>query len=184
MCFAVADVERTLPIDEHTVRPRQRATARIRFRTVAAPSGAEHGVDDAAFQVDPPDGMIFRVRDVQTAMRARQPFRPGERRDASRPAVARISLLAGTGDVKNAIGLPIDAVDRVAFAQRKVEATFCVDGDGSWSVERGPAHRRAVRRRLAIAGTAVGVDHTGRQIDATDAMVADVSAKKLVRTWE
>ena len=49
------------------------------------------------------------------------PFGPARRRLPRRAAVAGVALLAGAGDVVDASACGIDAVDRVALAQRQVE---------------------------------------------------------------
>ena len=41
--FAVGDVEHARGVDEHAVRPRERALQRLGLRAVAALAGAEHG---------------------------------------------------------------------------------------------------------------------------------------------
>ena len=47
MGLAVADVEQTAAVDQHAVRPCERAPARLGLGAVAPLSGAEHGPDHA-----------------------------------------------------------------------------------------------------------------------------------------
>src|SRR3954464_268204 len=101
MRLAVADVEDSASVDEYTVRPGERAAARIGFRTVAPLTSAEHGADRVFLQIDLANDVILGVSHIQAIARPCQPFGSGQLRGPRRTVVARVSLLARPSHVMN-----------------------------------------------------------------------------------
>jgi hypothetical protein len=89
------------------------------------------------------------------------------------------ALLAGAGQMMNRSGFRGDAVDRIAFAQREIEIAVAIEGHCPGPVQRRGFDRRAVRGRLTLAGTAIGLVHAGGKIDLPNAVVADVADQQL-----
>src|SRR4051812_38142238 len=155
MCLAVGHIENACGINKHTVRPREPALQWVGLRTVPSLAGAEHGCDDAAIECDAANDVVLgighkqRSAAISESLGARQ---PGE---AGWPAVTRIALLAGAGQMMNRSGFRCDAVDRIPFAKCEVKIAFMIESDGSGTVQRRTFHRHTVGRRLPLAGAAV-----------------------------
>ena len=88
MGFAVAHVEDAGGIDEHAVRPRERASPRIGLGAVAALACPEHGGDEPGPEIDAANDVVLRIGHKQSAAPAGKSFGAGELRNASRPAIA------------------------------------------------------------------------------------------------
>src|SRR2546422_198202 len=69
----------------------------------------------------------------------------------------------------------VDPVDRVALAQREIHIAAAVHGERARPVERSPTQRRAIRCRASLARARIRLDDAGAQVDAADAMIADVA---------
>ena len=99
MRFAIAHVQHAAVVNQHTVRPRERAPEGIGFGAVTALTGAEHGPDDACRQIDLANHMTLCIGHVQRAARPCEAFRPGQLRRAGLAAVTRVPLLASASDM-------------------------------------------------------------------------------------
>ena len=159
--FAIGDKQHSATVHQHSVWPRQGASARIGFRAVALLTGAQHGPDEAGLEIDRADHVILGVRDVQRPPPPRETFGPGQRRRPSLAAVSGVSLLAGAGDVVDRECPGIHLVDGIAFPERQIEIPGVVEHDGPGTVQRRRIDARAVRRRLALSGAAERRDRAG-----------------------
>src|SRR5262245_31423737 len=116
MIFAVADID-VPAIDKHSVGPCHFAGQGIAVGPVSALPGAGDGGNDPGPQVDPTDGVVFRIRDVEIAVgRVADSFGAVERgtwrpklRGESRSAVACITQLPGS---RQSLELSFCRVDR------------------------------------------------------------------------
>ena len=128
------------------MRPRERTSKRIGLGTVPALTRAEHGGDEAGSELDAANDMVFRIGHIQLAARIGEPFGTCELRQAGRPAIARIALLAGTRQMMNRPGFRGDAVNRITFAKREIDVAFTIERQRPGPVQRrtlSPAHHQA-----------------------------------------
>ena len=132
--LTVRYIKNAIGIDEHAVRARESTLQRIWLGTIASLSGAKRGCDNAGIERDASDDVVLGVGHKEPAVPIGKSLGTRQLRKAGRPAVARIALLAGTGQMMNRPGFRRNAVDRIAFAKRKIKIAFVVESDRSLSV--------------------------------------------------
>src|SRR5262245_35997479 len=89
MRFAVADEDRTVGVDEHAMKPVERAGERIAFRTVTFDARARHEFEHAGRCANHPHGMTFGVGEPGVALRVEcYALGAAERREFRGTAVA------------------------------------------------------------------------------------------------
>ncbi len=77
MILTVTDVDCPIGANENTVRTSQSALERVAVGPVVLRAIAGDGRYNTALEVDAPDGMAFRIRDVNTPATDRDAFGPG-----------------------------------------------------------------------------------------------------------
>ena len=175
MGFAVGHVQRAGRVGEHPVRTRQLAIQRRRFRAVSSHARAQHRRDHTARQIDTANDMVLGIRDEELSRPVREPLGPTQFRVQSRPAIAGVALLSGPGEPMQRLGPPVDAQDRVAFAQRQIQIAIGGDRHRPRAAQRGAADRRLVGRVGGLASARVGLDDAGVEMQPADPLVADVA---------
>src|SRR4029453_3098284 len=113
--FAVAHVQDASSVVQDAVWSRERAPERIRFGAVAALTCAERRSNHTCLQIDRTDDVALGVGDVERVAPPRESLRPGKPCEASLTTVARVPLLAGSGDVMPGHLPAVETVDRVPF---------------------------------------------------------------------
>src|SRR5262245_28448020 len=157
------------------MRSSERAAERIRFGSVAALTRAECGSNHVRLQIDRADDVALGIGDVERVAPPRQSFGACELRQTRLTAVARVPLLAGSGDVMPGHLLAVETVDGVPFPQRQIQVAGRIERNRPRAVERRAFEGGAIRCRLPVAGAAERIDDARRGIDAPTAMVADVA---------
>jgi hypothetical protein len=102
--LAVRYVENTIAVNEHAVRPRQRASKWIGLGTVTSATGADDCCDDAAIERDSANHMALSIGHIELVAPMGQSLGTRELSKASRAAIPRITLLAGASQVMNCSG--------------------------------------------------------------------------------
>jgi hypothetical protein len=93
--LAVRYIENATAVNEHAMRPRQRASKRVGLRTITSATGAEHCRDNTAVERDAANHMALGIGHIEFPAPIGQALGTRELREASRPAIPRIALLAG-----------------------------------------------------------------------------------------
>src|SRR5262249_49199366 len=136
----------------------------------------EYRSDDSRLQIDAADGVVLGVGEIEAAIGCgRDALRTGELRSFRGTPVAGIAGFASARDVVNALGLAVDAVDRVAAAEDEEHVAVGRDGDGARLVQRSARDGRVVGDSPALAVARPGLDDTGLEIETAHAIVADVA---------
>ena len=183
--FAVADENRSVPVDKDAVRTRHLTRQRIAIRPVSFGAGSRYQFNRLLANVDHPDRMAFGVGQIDVAVRRdAQTFRAGQRGQLSRSSVASESFLSCSRDVMNRSRLHIKPINGIAFAQREPHISAAVEVNRARAVEWGPGDLRAVGRRFFLPRSGECRDHACLHINLADAVVEDVADVKIAARVE
>src|SRR5579872_699737 len=175
MVLGVRDVEQAL-VDAAAVRSGQlRRRRRAAVAAASGPSVTGHRANSPCGRVDPAHAVIFRIDDIDRAVRSdMDPLRAAEGGGARQAAVAAVAFGSGAGDRLDDAGLRVHLADAVALALADIDAACAVDVDGARAVDGGRGRRTAVPREGPPAGAGEGIDQARRQVDLANAIVGDV----------
>ncbi len=149
--------------------------AGIRFRSVTALTGAQHGADDARLQGNFANHMILGVGDVEQVTRTGEPLRPSQFCQARRTTVARIPLFASSRHMMKGQGFGIHSVNGVALSKCEVQLAGSIERNCPRAVERCSLQMRTIWSWQTVTGAREGLDETRRELDVANAMIADVA---------
>jgi len=176
MVFAIGDIDQAITINQDAVRTRQGARARRTVRPFASLAGACYGLDDSGPLINAANRVALRVCDEHAAIGADgNALWSGEKGFPRRTAVPGVSLLSRSGQMVNRSPRHIEPINGVAFTQYQKHIPVGRECHRTRPIEGELVEGCAVRRGLALACSRESFDGPRLQIDAPDAVIADVA---------
>jgi len=120
--------------------------------------------------------MVLRIGDVEASIGSpRHAFGSGKSSVSRRASVSGKALLAGARIAKDFAAFHIQAINRVAFAQRQIVVAGSINGNRAWTIERRGLQRTSVRRDAAPPRPGPRFDNPAGRVQAAHAKVQDVA---------